>query len=578
MESTISFTINHTAKTGRLTDLTDYSAFGLDPSINQMKFLGTINFQGSPLYSKTTAGDPLIDLQSGATYFEFPLELDSTGAIANGVYSIVDYQVFFTISPISGVNSSASGQTILIPSEGGLADAFAEGNSITFGKTFPLPSAVITTTVVSAESVSGSLLITASSGVLDYSDVAGFLSALTNKATNNYTYSGCSLVDASVNLVSDCNYGDNGTWSVSNTTVTTNQTLVSTSATINYPSWTGEAPIVVTSLPYVNNRLATGTYSVVASFVYSQVENDGLIIQYAALCTQEFDVRCAQPLCSLNKCIENLRIANDAAIKSGKTSPYQVYVDNIALLWIEAQNYLACGQLAEYQTTVEAIQAQLDSSGCECDCCEDGELRWVYNTSESAQTAIEQLQAEVLALQNPDVYNIVIFDSVFPVMDEAVGTLPNNPTFRRPMTDLSEITIDKKYFAPNENGYPKKFVQIDLGVYLDDQNYETFMENVATSTNIAASISFGAQDGEFRVTMKLYTYENGTSGIYQITSSEGFVIDNGPTPNVVTERFYNQNSGLSLFDTTEDLVLNFVPTALEQMGFTYFRITAIGLP
>jgi hypothetical protein len=334
----------------------------------------------------------------------------------------------------------------------------------------------------------------------------------------------------------------------------------------------------VTSLPYVNNRLATGTFSVVAAFVYSQVENDGLIIQYTASCAQEFDVRCAQPLCSLNKCIENLRVANANAINSGRVSPFQVYVDNISLLWIEAQNYLACGQLSEYQTTVEAIQAQLDSSGCDCDCCEDGELRWVFNTSESAQTAIEQLQADVLALENPEIYNIVIFDSVFPVMDEAVGVLPNNPTFRRPMTDLSEITIDKKYFAPNENGYPKKFIQVDLGAYLENQSYTATMENVATTTNIAPSVSFGAQEGEFRVTMKIFTFENGTSGIYQIVSAEGFIIDNGPSPNVVTERFYNQNSGLNLFDTTEDLVLNFVPVAIEDMGFTYFRITAIGLP
>jgi hypothetical protein len=577
MESTVSFTINHTAKTGRLTDLTDYAALGLDPSTNQMKFLGTINFQGLPLYSKITVGNPLIDLQSGATYFEFPLELDSNGDIANGVYSIVDYQVFFTISS-EDIDSDAAQQTILITNEGGAADAFAEGNLITFGKVLPLPVLTVETVVVSAESVSGSLLITVESGVLDYTDVSGFVSVYTNKATSSYTYPGCTLLTASVNLVSDCNYGDNGTWSVSNTTVATNQTLVSTSATINYPSWTGEDPIVVTSLPYVNNRLATGTYSVVAAFVYSQVESDGLIIQYTASCAQEFDVRCAQPLCSLNKCIENLRVANANAINSGKTSPYQVYVDNISLLWIEAQNYLACGQLAEYQTTVEAIQAQLDSSGCDCDCCEDGELRWVYNTSESAQTAIELLQAEVLALQNPTVYNTVIFDSVFPVMDEADGMLPNNPTFRRPMSDLSEIVIDKKYFAPNENGYPKKFIQVELGAYLNNQSYTATIENVDTATNIAPNVAFGAQEGEFRITMRIYTYENGTSGIYQVVSAEGFVIDNGATPNLVTERFYDQNSGLSLFDTTVDLTLNFVPAAIEDMGFTYFKITAIGLP
>ena len=574
MESTVSFTINHTTKTGRLTDLTDYAALGLDPSTNQMKFLGTINFQGLPLYSKTTVGNPLIDLQSGATYFEFPAELDSNGDIANGVYSLTAYSTVAVLA---------------------LTDAFDTDNSLAFSGYGDLAASITTSDVVEvtsganagtyapivAVSISGILLMSVSGG--DISDDAGtdiptnFTFALTLNQTQ-WTYPGCTLLTASVNLVSDCNYGDNGTWSVSNTTVTTNQTLVSTSATINYPSWTGEDPIVVTSLPYVNNRLATGTYSVVAAFVYSQVESDGLIIQYTASCTEEFDVRCAQPLCSLNKCIENLRVANANAINSGKVSPFQVYVDNISLLWIEAQNYLACVQLAEYQTAVEAIQAQLDSSGCDCDCCEDGELRWVYNTSESAQTAIELLQAEVLALQNPTVYNTVIFDSVFPVMDEADGMLPNNPTFRRPMTDLSEIVIDKKYFAPNENGYPKKFIQIELGAYLNNQTYTATIENVATTTNIAPNVAFGAQEGEFRMTMRIYTYENGTSGIYQVVSAEGFVIDNGATPNLVTERFYDQNSGLSLFDTEVDLTLNFVPAAIVDMGFTYFKITAIGLP
>lgn len=575
LEVTGTFTINVTTKKCRFTNTTDYSLVGLDPSLNQMKFLGVISFQGTPLYSKTTVGDPLIDLQSGATYFEFDAELDSNGDVANGVYSISNYSTTAVLTLTDAANTDS---LFVFAGNGDLAPFLSAGDTIDVST----GSNQGVFTIVEVGALSGFLVVEVAESVVTETgtDIACTFDITTQLNETQWTYSGCSLISASVNLVSDCNYGDNGTWSVSNTTVTTTQTLVSTSATINYPSWTGEAPIVVTSLPYVNNRLATGTYSVVASFVYSQVESDGLIIQYTASCTQEFDVRCAQPLCSLNKCIENLRIANEAAIQSGKTSPYQVYVDNIALLWIEAQNYLACGELSDYQTTVEAIQSQLDSSGCECDCCEDGELRWVYNTSESAQTAIELLQEQVEALENPTVYNKVIFDSVLPIKADD-GFLPNNPTFYRPFTDVSEITIPKEYLQPNENGYPKRYVEIDISVSLFDSAipYSLYVENVATSANIFSSgITGSADEGQMRIKAMIYTFENGTSGIYQIAQAEAFTIDDGVSPSVVSAQFFDQNSGLNIWDTTEDLVLNFIPQDTEAMGFVYFKITAVAIP
>jgi len=205
-------------------------------------------------------------------------------------------------------------------------------------------------------------------------------------------------------------------------------------------------------------------------------------------------------------------------------------------------------------------------------------LRWVYNTSEAAQTAIEQLQADVLALENPTVYNKVIFDSVLPIRDASLGILPNDPPFYRPFTDISEITIAKEYFEPNENGYPKRYVQIDFGIYMVNNLYAGRIVDTATDDNISPAISAAAQNGEARITYKIYTFENGTSGVYGVVTAEGFTIDNGPSPNTVTDENYFMNSALDLFDTTEDLVLDFTPLDIDNLGFTYFKITAVAIP
>jgi hypothetical protein len=304
---------------------------------------------------------------------------------------------------------------------------------------------------------------------------------------------------------------------------------------------------------------------------------DGLIIQYTAASSQEFTVRCAQPLCSLNKCIENLRAANAGALLANKVSQFQVYVDNVELYWIQAQNALACGELSEYQRLITLIEAELDSSGCDCACCDDDSLMWVYNTSQSAQDAIEQLQTEVLALQNPTVYNKVIYDSVFPLRAND-GALPNNPNYYRPFTDISAITIAKEYFAGNDNGYPKNYVLVEIGVWTENNSYTASFINDENSTNIAPSIVSSAVEGETRLAFKIFTYQDGTSQITQVVTGEGFTIDNGQTPNVCTNLDYEENYGLSLWDVDADLVLDFTPSNTVDMGFTYFKITAIAIP
>lgn len=393
--TTFSFKINPTTKVCRLTDTTDYSVYGLVPSTNQMSLLGEITFQGEVLYSKTTTVDPLIDLKSGATFFEFPAELDANGEVANGVYSITNSQTFFAFGA-TGVTSVASTQTFTIPSYGGVAPLLENGGTGSIVKSSPSPVLTINpATILSAEASSGILTMVIESGTTDYTGGVVIFSLLTPEISQSWTYKGCTQISAQVALTPDCEYGDFGTWTVTNETEITTQTISSLNATINYPSWTGEDPIVVTSLPYSNNRLATGTYSVTLTEVITQTEADGLILEYTASCTEEFKVTCANSLCGLAPCIEALREAHAAELSRNKISKYQVYVDNVNLYYLKAVAYQKCGEYDLYKAALADIKATLDASGCDCGCCDEDALIWVENTSAQTITAIEQLQEDL---------------------------------------------------------------------------------------------------------------------------------------------------------------------------------------
>lgn len=390
MDSTVTLTLNLTTKKGIVTDSTDYAALGIDVSALTAKALATIKFQGEIIYNQSTVSDPLIDLGAGDTTFEFNLELDSNGEVAYGTYEISGYQValvdsiyqFFAtennITFDSGNNYSASiseGDTVVVPS-GLNAGTFTFTGATAYLSNFLL--AVLEEPVVNEgdEGINGTVYL--------------------NPTLENtiYVYGGCTQVEAAVSLISDCDYGDFGTWTVANETDITTQTLVSLNCTINYPSWTGEAAIVETSLPYVNNRLATGTYSVTLTEVIRQTESDGLILQYTASVTEEFVVTCAGTLCGMAPCIENLREAHANELSNNRISKYQIYVDNVNLYYLQAVSYKSCSDNDAYQEALANIQATLSASGTDCSACqEENEFRWVANTSDSTITAIEELEA-----------------------------------------------------------------------------------------------------------------------------------------------------------------------------------------
>jgi hypothetical protein len=377
---------------GIVTDSTDYAGLGIDLLITEAKGLGVITFNGDVIVDKNDPNDPnlvMIDLENWGTLnpgqtpvYTFPLELDLNGNVANGIYTFVyNLRLKSNIAFIS-ITLPDTALTDGTP----YANFFEAGNELTM-----VPSDDVVTIVSVGPEAGGEYTLTLSGLQNDVDGDATF--DITNlQLSGVYTYSGCTQTTADVSFTYDCEVGDSGSWAVANTTVLkSNEVISSLNCTISYPSWTALTPtfdprVVVTSLPYpsapnTETPLATGTYTVSLTQQILQTQTDGLILQYSTSTIQEFAVSCAGSLCGLTPCIESLRVAHANELQRNRISKYQVFVDNVLLYYAEAQNYRACGDTANYRATLELIKQNLDSSGCECACCDDNTYYWVSNNS-----------------------------------------------------------------------------------------------------------------------------------------------------------------------------------------------------
>jgi hypothetical protein len=394
MQSTLSLTLDLTTKKGFFTDITDYAAINVD--VASLGAAGSVQvyFQGTLV---DTLPINLGGVPSTWVSTQFDLELDVNGEVANGSYSAV-YTVDFDFQ--CGLTTTAPHEIILVsgPTFGTNYQGFSPGASITISNVLPGGSIIDT-----SENQAGDLVLNITGTVATGGPYTEQVS-VTNLPNNfSWVYAGCDMVESKASLVADCDYGDFGTFTVSNETNLEGVTLQSLTVDINYPSWTNEATITETVLPFTQNNLATGTYSVELTQQIEKVQNDGLIINYEATCIQEFKVTCSGSLCGLNECIENLRKAHEAELLKNKVSKYQVYVDNILVYYMEAQNYRACGEMDKYRAEIAKIEAQLDASGCDCGCCDEDQYKWVQNTSANAINiiaSITQLQNDVDVIEN----------------------------------------------------------------------------------------------------------------------------------------------------------------------------------
>lgn len=381
---------------GIVTDSTDYSGLGINLLLTEAKGLGVITFNGDIIVNLNTVGTPMIDLQNwdyvndGVPTYTFNLPLDLNGNVANGVYTFeYSLRLDTLATPFSIITIPTANTIVVNGSTPWLVDFLEQGDAITLFTGAPAQTGVV---VNSIEFSDPNIVITTSTNILS-SSYGQIQFDITNvQFSGVYSYSGCTQVNADVSFVYDCEVGDNGTWAVSNTTpLAANEVVASLNCTINYPSWATLSPtfpgnVVVTSLPYpsapgVETPLATGTYTVSLTEQIQQTQTSGLIVLYSKSVIKEFQVSCAGTLCGLVPCIENLRAAHQAELVRNKVSKYQVYVDNVLMYYIEAMNYKACGELAKYKEAIALIQTQLDSSGCDCACCDDETYYWVSNNS-----------------------------------------------------------------------------------------------------------------------------------------------------------------------------------------------------
>ena len=375
--------------------VTDSTTYPFPVALFGAKGYGVLTFNGDLLPAKNTVGNPLIDLEAGDTTGFFDLPLDLNGNVANGVYAF-EYSL--------RLDSTASGS--------GYAGTVTGGTTFTSGaewlvEVLPIGSSVgidgVNNTVAGAVVVGSDAVITLGTVAVNGPfQPLTFNNNVSPQFSATYAYAGCTQTTADVSFIYDCEYGNSGTWSVSNATVLgATEIVTSLNCVINYPSWTSSNPlfnpqVVTTVLPYPtlpgdNTPLATGTYSVSLSQQIQQTQASGLVVLYNNSVIREFAVSCAGTLCGLVPCIESLRAAHAAELIRNRISKYQVFVDNVALYYIEAMNYRACGELDKYKATIDLLQAQLDASGCDCACCDDNSYYWVSNNS--ANSIIDEILA-----------------------------------------------------------------------------------------------------------------------------------------------------------------------------------------
>jgi hypothetical protein len=409
---TLSFDLTASPPVGRVTDLTNYADLGIDLVLTQAKGLGVITFNGDVIENRNTILNPMIDFENLGTnpqVFEFPLELDLSGNVANGVYTFeYSLRLNTALVPLDIVTIPTANTIVVDGSTPWLVDFLEPGDDINLVLGAPAQFDVL---IESIEFTDPDINIVTST-VISSPLFTQFAFDITNvQFSGVFTYSGCTQTTANVSFTYDCEFGDSGSWAVSNTTVlASNEVISSLSCNINYPGWATLSPtfpgnVVTTSLPYpslpnTETPLATGTYTVSLTQQINQIQTDGLILQYTTSTAQEFAVSCAGSLCGLTPCIENLRVAHADELQRNRVSKYQVFVDNVLLYYAEAQNYRSCGDTANYRATIDLIRANLDSSGCECACCDDNTYYWVSNNSATSiiESIIESFQFRLFTL------------------------------------------------------------------------------------------------------------------------------------------------------------------------------------
>lgn len=527
MISTVSFSFDLTSAVPRcvIVDSTDYNTLGIPLDVFGAKGYGVLSFNGDITQAKNTSGNPLIDLSANQNPGYLDLPLDLNGNVANGVYNF-QYSLRLDSGGPSGpsIPGTITGTNTFTAPYTFLSDFLTSGSSISING--------VNNTVASTEIVGPNAVITLSNSTPNGIGYLRFNNNVSLQYNVTYTYSGCTQTTADADFVYDCEYGDFGTWSVSNATVLgSNEIVSSLNCIINYPSWTTVDPafnpqVVTTVLPYPalpgdENPLATGTYSVSLSQQIQQTQTSGLVVLYNNSVIKEFAVTCAGSLCGLVPCIESLRSAHATELIRNRISKYQVFVDNVLLYYTEAMNYRSCGELDKYRETLTLLQAQLDASGCDCACCDDQTYYWVSNNS--ANSVIEEL----LANFQYRLFSTGMGDPGNTQADVQFGAIwqnTNTGVLYRCTNATPTALVWEEYYNPATassigaaNGLSVSATDVVLGGTLDNDT----------------TISLGTRDINFSGTTGNLTF-SGTSGNVIVSSTIGTALDATGTTNALS--------------------------------------------
>lgn len=480
MTSTVTLTIYEETRKGRVTDTTDYS---FDLTQTNAVILGKIYFNNEVLYSFTDVSAPMIDLQSGATYYEFDLETndDVGNTPASGTYEIRDYQLVVDL-PVTGIIGDVSLPYLSTIVTTGVSDFLS---NVTNGTDFEITSGVNEGdwTVDSAEVLSGVLFVYVAAQMTTEGDVDAFMRiAYDSFADKSYTYDGCDEATINAQASYDCDYGDFGSFTGYDDTDYGTHTLVTSTMIITPPGWTQEldsppSPVTITQASRISHtitELYTLTYTVQLTNTLTYTQTDDLIVIYEITQIREKVVSCAGSFCCSVACFEKLRAAHYASFTSpSSVSPYQKYYDNALGYYLEAQQYKACGEQEKYQTAAAAFEDAIDSSGlCTCSDCDDNEARKVVNGSTDTINAITNLEAFQATISA-----IPIDELIYELTSPVTGTAPSA---------LDAIAIPAKFITQN-SVTNKHGIFITIQGFGDDGTSGITVRNTTTGIDIFTS-------------------------------------------------------------------------------------------
>lgn len=530
-----------------ITDNADYTTLNVDTTA--IKGLGILTDPlSSTVFTRLTTAVPLINLGAGATESsDFNLPLNSDDAIVNGTYTMI-----YTVNApynyvgihIEEVLGSPDNAIIII----GDFSYLAVGDSVTIsGSTL---SNNQTLTISAIVVVPGSLTsveddvytITLTGGVLvDEVSTAlrlAFNVTRTYSKTYTYAYSGCDQLTPDIAITSDCESGQYGTITLTDSTTLDGQTIVSRVLQLYRPSGLPDHPSGVTpSDPIVStssatssittSKLATGTWTGKLVATYSITGDDGLVTTYSTTYptnSVQSTVTCSTGMCDLDSCISNFW--TDYSACGSPTDAQKNQATKLGFLLGAYANAKSCSDSDNMATYKAGIVDVLDS---DCGCAESADLpAWVDNLGEIINECCVEL-----------IYS--------------TGGRINTPAG---FAAIGEITIPHRWFDA-----VGPMVQIELYAFGTDAANTINILDANTGTTIY-QWEIGTNYGKLTLWLnQLAGVTNRTANIMVLQPTAGMTV--------------YASSTASVWDLDDDLVLTIQPSNTSQVVYNQLIITGL---